>query len=151
MNLAAGSNRNPASKLAITRRPFSGLVMVLLAIFLSGYLCASRHADRALVTENAPIVCDADRDDIRDGASSPRGGCRYETELSGFAEIDAPGRKTSSARVFKKQRDDGNPALVDHKACCGLSRNPLILKSLLALPMANCRPSLQDIQVRLQV
>jgi hypothetical protein len=147
MNLAAGSNLNPASKLAIARQRLSGLALVLLAILL----CGIYQAQVAASAQNGQCLCGADQSLVSDGVENSPTGARYETELTGFAEIDAPGRKTSSTRVIKNHHGDGNPIGDDHKIGCGLPRNLLGLTSLLPLPIADSRPSVQDFEVRLQV
>lgn len=147
MNLAAGSNLNPASKLAIARRRLSGLAMVLLAIFLYGIY----QTQVAASAQNGQCLCGADQSLVCDGVETSQTGVQYETELTGFAEIDAPGRKTSSTRVIKNHRANEHSICGGHENGCGLPQNLLGLKSLLALPMAGSRPSLQDFEVRLQI
>jgi len=135
MNLAAGSNLTPASMLTIARRLCSGLAVALACIFL----CASCQSHAAVSVQGTQCFCQADAV------------VRYESELTGFAEIDAPGRKTSSARVFKNLRGDGNPIRDDHETNGDLPQNLLILKSPLLLSIADSRPSLQDFEIRLQI
>jgi hypothetical protein len=76
---------------------------------------------------------------------------RYETQLTGFAEIDAPGRQSQPVRVVTNYRRPLCLVPTNNKADFRQNRSLLVLKSPLALPIAEIRPSLQDTEVRLQI
>jgi hypothetical protein len=147
MNLAESLNLILACRLATARLHLSGLAVALVVVLGAGVL-----GDE--VTEqlqNLRSLCQADRSILSDEADASQAADRYDTELTGFAEIDAPGRKTSSARVVKNHRVD-EPAIDDgHKNRSVLRRSLLVLKSPLTLSNADSRPSLQDFEVRLQI
>ena len=147
MNLAESSNLIPASRLATARLHLSGLALAFVVILGASFL----GEEVAGQLQNLRSLCQADRNILGDEADASQAVDRYDTELTGFAEIDAPGRKTSSARVVKNHRVDEYAIDDGHKNRSVLRRSLLGLKSPLALSNAGSRPSLQDFEVRLQI
>ena len=146
MNLVASSKPAPASTLANAGPLFSGLAIVWLAIFLGGSL----QCHVAAPFQNSQCLIEVRQSSPHDGSETSETTVRYESELTGFAEIDAPGRQTPSARVVTTHRCAGN-SVPDDDSCSGLPQNRLILDSQPALPIADSRPSLQDFEIRLQI
>ncbi len=147
MNLAESSNLIPASRLATARLHLSGLAVAVVIILGAGSLwdrVAGQHP-------NSRSLCQADRSILCDETDAPQAGGRCDAELTGFAEIDAPGRKSSSARVVKNHRVEEHSLDGGHDNCGGLRGCLPVLKSSPAVSMADRRPSLQDFEVRLQI
>jgi len=144
MNLVASSKPAPASTLANARPLFSGLAIVWLAIFLGGsfqsYTATSVHGTQCLVE-----VDDSLRHDRTENSQTA---VRYDSELTGFAVIDAPGRQTPSARVIKNHRCTGKP-IPDDDVSSRLPRDLLNRKSPPSI--AESRRSLRDFEIRLQI
>lgn len=147
MNLAKSLKLILACRFATARLHFSGLAVAFVIIFLSSIL----RGEVAGQLEILRSLCQADRSILCDEADASQAADRYDTELTGFAEIDTPGRKTSSARVTKNHRVDEHSIDVSHKNQSVLRQSRWVLKATSALSMAGSRPSLQDFEVRLQI
>lgn len=149
MNLVASSKTAVFSTLAnagplFSGPLFSGLAIALWAIFLGGAL-QSHAAASAQATQSLLKV---DESISRDRTETSQTAVRYDSELTGFAVIDAPGRQTPSARVIKNHRCTGKP-IPDDDVSSGLPRDLLNRKSPPSI--ADSRPSLQDFEIRLQI
>jgi len=144
MNLVASSNPAPASTLANVPPLFSRLAIVWLAIFLGGafqfYAATPVHAPQCFVE-----VDDSLRHDRTENFQTA---VRYDSELTGFSVIDAPGRQTPSARVIKNHRCTGKP-IPDDDGSSSLPRDLLKRKSPPSI--AESRRSLRDFEIRLQI
>jgi len=147
MNLAASFNTTFASNLASVGTFASCLIGVILTIVFS----VDTEAPFAVSAQDAICVFIADDSTTHDGSDNSRTIIRYESQLTGFAEIDASGRQTQPVRVVTSHRRTGYCFPADHETSGGIERNSLVLKSPLALPIADSRPSLQVIEVRLQI
>lgn len=147
LTLFARSKTSSASTDANNGRTLIGFVAMLLAFIFFGScqsLCATP-------TNDAIRDCGAGKAVVQLNANVLDHVVRYEAELTGFAEIDAPGRQSQPIRVIPKHRCVVYSLPADHSSDGGLRQNLLVLKSPLALPLADGRPSLQEIEVRLQV
>ena len=154
MNLVASSKTAVASTLAnagplfsgplFSGPLFSGLAIALLAIFLGG----SFQSRAAASVQATRCLLEIDESISRDQTEAPKTAVRYDSELTGFAVIDAPGRQTPSARVIKNHRCTGK-SIPDDDVSSGLPRDLLNRKSPPSI--ADSRPSLQDFEIRLQI